>query len=134
MSAATMRAVRIHAHGGADALVEEQLPVPEPGPGEALVKVAYAGVNFIDIYKRTGLYKVPLPSIMGEEGAGIVESVGTGESDMRSGDRVAWTGVLGAYAEYAVVPDPHVGSRTRSPGSVHINTHRCTTFVSVWTT
>ena len=107
MSAATtMRAVRIHAPGAAEAMVEERIPVPVPGAGEALVRVAYAGVNFIDIYKRTGLYKVPLPSTMGEEGAGVVEAVGTDVLQVKRGDRVAWAAGLGAYAEYAILPAP----------------------------
>ena len=98
-----MRAVRVHETGGADVLRHEEIPVPTPGPGEVLVRVEYAGVNFIDTYKRSGLYKIPLPSTIGEEGAGIVEAVGTGVMDMRKGDRVAWSSVLGAYAEYAIV-------------------------------
>lgn len=104
MTPTTMRAIRIQAPGGAEAMVEEEIPVPMPGPSEALVKVAYTGVNFIDIYKRTGLYKVPLPATMGEEGAGIVEAVGDGVADMKPGDRVAWSAPVGTYAEYAIVP------------------------------
>jgi NADPH2:quinone reductase len=100
---ATMRAMRIHAPGGADALVEERVAVPDPAAGEALVRVDYAGVNFIDIYKRTGLYKVPLPATLGEEGAGTVDAVGDGVTGVRVGDRVAWASVLGAYAERAIV-------------------------------
>lgn len=100
----TMRAIRVHAPGGADALRVDDVPRPTPGPGEALVQLAYAGVNFIDVYKRTGLYPVPLPATLGEEGAGTVAAVGDGVSAVRAGDRVAWAGVLGAYAEYAVVP------------------------------
>lgn len=99
-----MRAMRIHAPGGAETLVEERVPLPLPGPGDARVRVQFAGVNFIDIYKRAGLYKVPLPATLGEEGAGTVESVGPGVSEVRPGDRVAWASVLGAYAEYVVVP------------------------------
>lgn len=100
----TMRAIRIHAVGDTSAMVEDQIPVPTPNAGEVLIKVAYAGVNFIDVYKRRGLYKVPLPSTLGEEGAGVVESVGAGVAELKPGDRVAWAGVLGAYAEYAIVP------------------------------
>lgn len=100
----TMRAVRIHTTGGADALRVEDVPVPRPGPGQALVRVEAAGVNFIDVYKRTGLYPVPLPATLGEEGAGTVEAVGDGVDLVRAGDRVAWASVIGAYAEYAVVP------------------------------
>lgn len=99
-----MRAVRVHQPGGADALRVEAVPVPQPRASEALVRLEAAGVNFIDVYKRTGLYKVPLPATLGEEGAGTVVAVGQGVTDVREGDRVAWAGVLGAYAEYAVVP------------------------------
>ena len=95
--------MRIHATGGAEALRAEQLPVPEPQAGEALVRVEYAGVNFIDVYKRTGLYKVPLPATLGEEGAGVVERVGSGVTAARVGDRVAWASVIGAYADFAIV-------------------------------
>ena len=101
---ATMRAVRLHAPGGPDALAVETVPVPRPGRGEALVHLEATGVNFIDVYKRTGLYKVPLPATIGEEGAGSVVAVGDGASEVRVGDRVAWAAVLGAYADYAVVP------------------------------
>jgi NADPH2:quinone reductase len=97
-------AVRLHAPGGPDALRVESAPVPAPAAGEALVRVAYAGVNFIDVYKRTGLYPVPLPATLGEEGAGTVTAVGAGAAGVRAGDRVAWAGALGAYAEYALVP------------------------------
>jgi NADPH:quinone reductase len=98
-----MRAVRVHEPGGPEALRVEQIPAPRPGAGEALVRVEYAGVNFIDIYKRAGLYKVPLPATIGEEGAGIIESVGDDVGEVRVGDRVAWSSILGAYADYAVV-------------------------------
>jgi NADPH:quinone reductase len=101
---ATMRAVRLHAPGRAEALRVETVPVPNPGAGEALVRLEAAGVNFIDVYKRTGLYQVPLPATLGEEGAGTVDAVGDDVTEVREGDRVAWASVLGAYAEYAVVP------------------------------
>ncbi len=100
----TMQAVRLHAPGDADALVVERVPVPEPGAGEALVRVEAAGLNFIDVYKRTGLYRIPLPATLGEEGAGTVVAIGAGVSQVQVGDRVAWAMVLGAYAEYAVAP------------------------------
>lgn len=100
----TMRAVRMHAPGGADVMQFETVPVPEPGAGQALVRLEAAGVNFIDVYKRAGLYKVPLPSTLGEEGAGTVAAVGDGVTEVKVGDRVAWASVLGAYAEFAVVP------------------------------
>jgi NADPH:quinone reductase len=99
----TMRAIRLHEAGGPEVLRDERLPLPRPGPGEALVRVAYAGVNFIDVYKRTGQYAMPLPATLGEEGAGIVEAVGAGVGEVHPGDRVAWAAVLGSYAEYAVV-------------------------------
>ncbi len=98
-----MQAIRIHAPGSADALVAESVAIPEPGPGEARVRVEFAGINFIDIYKRTGLYQVPLPATLGEEGAGVIDAVGEGVEGVAVGDRVAWTGVMGSYAEYAVV-------------------------------
>ena len=100
----TFRAVRLHEHGGADRLRVESTTVQAPGAGEALVRVAYAGVNFIDIYKRTGLYKLPLPATIGEEGAGTVTAIGPGVTEVKEGDRVAWATTIGAYAEYAVVP------------------------------
>ena len=101
---ATMQAVRIHAPGGPEALRVDTVPVPRPDAGQALVRLEVAGVNFIDVYKRTGLYTVPLPATLGEEGAGTVVAVGDGVTQVRAGDRVAWASVLGAYAEYAVVP------------------------------
>jgi len=99
-----MRAVRIHSPGGSEALCIETIPVPRPSDGEALVRVEAAGVNFIDCYKRSGLYKVPLPATIGEEGAGTVVAIGANVTEVREGDRVAWASVPGAYAEYAIVP------------------------------
>lgn len=99
-----MKAVRVHAPGGVDALRYEDVPIPTPGPGEALVKLEAAGVNFIDIYIRTGLYKAALPLTLGQEGAGRVETVGQDVSEVKVRDRVAYAGVLGSYAEYAVTP------------------------------
>jgi NADPH2:quinone reductase len=99
----TMLAMRIHEHGDGSAIRGEQIERPSPGAGEALVRVQYAGVNFIDVYKRTGAYKIPLPSTLGEEGAGVVEAVGADVTEVKAGDRAAWASVQGAYAEYAVV-------------------------------
>ncbi len=99
-----MRAVRVHQPGGPEVLRYEELPTPEPKAGEALVELEASGVNFIDVYKRAGLYKLPLPATLGEEGAGRVVAVADGVSDVRVGDRVAWAGVLGSYAEFALVP------------------------------
>jgi NADPH2:quinone reductase len=99
-----MKAVRIHAPGGHEALVFQDVPEPEPGAGEARVRVEAAGVNFIDVYHRTGAYKVPLPATLGREGAGRVEAVGTDVREVAPGDLVAWAMSPGAYAEKAVVP------------------------------
>ena len=103
MTATTMWAVRVHEPGGPEALRYEEVPVPQPGAGEALVRLEAVGVNFIDVYKRTGTYRLPLPATLGEEGAGMVVAVGDGVREVREGDRVAWASVLGAYAEYALV-------------------------------
>ncbi len=99
-----MKAVRVHTHGDADVLTYEDLPTPQPGPGEARVKIGAAGLNFIDIYHRRGWYKVPLPFVLGQEAAGVVEAVGDGVTEFKPGDRVAYAMVMGAYAEYAIVP------------------------------
>src|SRR5215813_12592955 len=99
-----MKAVYIEQPGGPEALKYGDLPTPEPAAGQALVKVAAAGVNFIDTYQRSGLYKVPLPAILGSEGAGIVEAVGEGVTTVKPGDKVAWGTSRGAYAEFAAVP------------------------------
>jgi NADPH2:quinone reductase len=101
---ATMRTVRVHSPGGSDALRHETIPVPQPKDGEALVRVEAAGVNFIDTYKRSGLYKVPLPATIGEEGAGTIVAIGANVAEVREGDRVAWASITGACAEYAIVP------------------------------
>src|SRR5690348_17643841 len=97
---AMMRAVRVHATGGPDELRVESIPVPRPRAGEALVRLEASGVNFIDVYKRSGQYEIPLPATLGEEGAGIVVATGENVSDVKSGDRVAWAGALGSYADY----------------------------------
>jgi NADPH2:quinone reductase len=98
-----MRAIRIHTPGGPDALCLEDVPVPEPAAGQALVRVEAAGVNFIDVYQRTGFYPIPLPFTLGQEAAGVVERVGEGVTGLRAGDRVAWASIMGACAEFAVV-------------------------------
>jgi NADPH2:quinone reductase len=99
-----MQAVRVHAPGGPEAMVVEEVPVPAPGSGEALVRLEMAGINFIDVYKRSGQYRIPMPATPGEEGAGTVTALGPGVTDLRVGDRVAWANSMGAYAEFAVVP------------------------------
>ena len=81
-----------------------ELPIPEPKTNEAVVKLAASGVNFIDVYHREGRYKMPLPFILGQEGAGTVTAVGSDVKSIKKGDRVAWTGLMGGYAEYAAVP------------------------------
>lgn len=99
-----MQAIRIHEFGGPEVLRADELPLPEPGPGEARVKLAASGVNFIDIYHRKGLYPGKLPFTLGQEGAGTVDAVGTDVADVKVGDQVAYASVQGAYAEYAIVP------------------------------
>ena len=103
-----MKAIRVHHHGGADVLRYEDIPTPRPGPGQVLVRVEAAGLNFIDVYERTGLYQVELPRTLGVEAAGTVTEVGPNVTDFAPGDRVAYTLVPGAYAEYAVVPADRV--------------------------
>ena len=98
------RAIRIEQHGGPEVMTLGSVPETAPGPEEALVRVEAAGVNFIDTYHRTGLYPVPTPFTPGVEGAGVVEAVGSGVSDLAPGDRVGWVMQLGSYAEQAVRP------------------------------
>jgi NADPH2:quinone reductase len=99
-----MKTIRVNRYGGPDELVPEDRPVPKPGKGEALVRLDAIGVNFIDVYQRMGLYRTPLPFTPGNEGEGIVEETGTGAGEVSAGDRVAYAGVLGSYAELALVP------------------------------
>ncbi len=99
-----MNVIRVHAVGDSGVLRVEEADVPRPGPGQALVRVEAVGVNFIEIYQRTGLYKVALPNTPGAEAAGTVESVGPGVSTVQPGDRVGSVNLLGAYAEYALAP------------------------------
>jgi NADPH2:quinone reductase len=99
-----MKAIRVNEHGGPEVLSYEDLPLPEPGPGEARVRLAAAGVNFIDIYQRTGLYPMETPFTLGQEGAGEVDTVGEGVEDLSVGEHVAFANVMGAYAEYIVAP------------------------------
>jgi NADPH2:quinone reductase len=99
-----MKAVRVHKYGGPEVLSFEEIPVPEPIAGEARVKIEAIGVNFIDIYQRTGLYPLQTPFTLGMEGAGVVDEVGEGVKEVKKGDRVAYAMILGSYAEYAIVP------------------------------
>lgn len=98
-----MKAIRVHAPGGPEALTLEEVPTPEPGPGEARVRLEASGVNFIDIYHRTGLYPLPAPFTPGREGAGVVEAVGAGVETVAPGDRVAYV-LSPSYAEQTIVP------------------------------
>ncbi len=99
-----MQAIQILTPGGADALTLVDIPKPTPGSGEALIRIEAAGVNFIDVYLREGRYPAPLPYTLGQEAAGVVESVGDGVTLVRPGDRVAWCSVPGTYAQFAVAP------------------------------
>jgi len=103
-----MKAVRIHTHGGPEVLRYEDVPMVSPASEEVLVKIQAIGVNYIDTYHRRGLYRVKLPFTLGLEAAGVAEAVGSEVRDVRVGDRVVYTGIPGAYAEYAVVPAPRV--------------------------
>ena len=114
-----MKAVFVEQPGGPENLKYADLPKPVPGPGQALVKIAAAGVNFIDIYFRTGLYKADPPILLGNEGAGTVEAVGTGATEVAAGDRVAYAMARGSYAEYAVVP---AWQLVKIPSGVDFNT------------
>jgi NADPH:quinone reductase len=99
-----MKAIRVNEQGGPEVLSYEDVPTPEPGPGEARVRLAASGVNFIDVYQRMGLYPKETPFTLGQEGAGEVDAVGEGVEEVSVGDHVAFASVMGAYAEYAVVP------------------------------
>src|ERR1035441_3294331 len=104
-----MRAIQMTQTGGPEVMVLRELPTPAPGPGQALVRVEACGVNFIDVYQREGRYPVQLPFIPGQEAAGTVTSLGPADPaaarfGFKAGDRVAWANVLGAYAEFDVVP------------------------------
>ena len=99
-----MKAIRVHQYGGVEALTHDEVPVPEPGEGEARVKVEAIGVNFIDIYHRIGRYQGSLPLTLGQEAAGTVDAVGPGVTDVKPGDRVAFASVQGTYAEFVVAP------------------------------
>jgi len=103
-----MKAIRVTSFGGPEVLRLEDVPIPAPGPGQVLVKVEAAGLNFIDVYHRTGLYANPLPFTPGPEGAGAVAALGPGVSGFRPGDRVAWASGLGSYAEQVLVPAAHL--------------------------
>ena len=98
-----MKAIRVRHPGGPEVLRLEEVPTPEPGPGQLLIRVEAAGVNFVDVYHRTGLYQVELPFTPGREAVGIVERTGAGVTTARPGDRVVSESAVGTYAEYAIV-------------------------------
>jgi NADPH2:quinone reductase len=99
-----MKAIQVKKPGGPEALELVDVPVPQPKPNEAVVKIAASGVNFIDVYHREGRYPVPLPFVIGQEGAGTVSAVGAEAKSVKTADRVAWTSIMGSYAEYVAVP------------------------------
>lgn len=114
-----MIAIQVKKHGGPEVLEAAMVDRPGPGQGQVLVRTEAIGVNFIDVYHRTGLYRINPPFIPGSEAAGQVEETGPGVQHFSRGDRVAWAGVMGAYAEYAVVPEerlvplpPEIDART----------------------
>jgi NADPH2:quinone reductase len=99
-----MKAVRVHQYGGPEVLSYDEIEVPEPKAGEARIKIEASGLNFIDIYQRSGLYPLKTPFTLGMEGAGIVDAIGEGVTEVKSGERVGYAMVPGSYAQYAIVP------------------------------
>jgi NADPH:quinone reductase len=99
-----VKQIVVNEPGGPEQMTLVDAPKPTPGPGQVLVAIAVSGVNFLDVYFRSGLYKSERPIALGSEAAGTVESVGSGVTDLAVGDRVAYTMVRGSYAEYAIVP------------------------------
>ena len=98
------KAIRFHQHGGPEVLRWEEVEVGDPGPGQARIRHRAIGINFVDVYQRSGLYQVPLPAVAGNEGAGVVEAVGEGVTAVKPGDRVAYAGAMGAYCEVRNMP------------------------------
>src|SRR5207344_699236 len=99
------KAIRFHKAGGPEVLVWEDVEVGDPGPGQLRIRQHAVGLNFVDVYQRSGLYQMPLPSGTGSEGAGVVEAVGAGVTEFKAGDRVAYASVpLGAYSELRLYP------------------------------
>jgi NADPH2:quinone reductase len=110
-----MKAVQVLKTGGVEVLTLADVPTPKPKPNEALVKIAAAGVNYIDVYFREGRYPITPPFIIGQEGSGVVSEVGNDVKDFKPGDRVAFTGITGASAEYEAVPADRL---VRVPGGI----------------
>ncbi len=100
-----MKAIRVQHTGGPEVMELAELPVPQPKPSEAIVKISAAGVNSIDVQFRDGSLHTPIPFIPGQEGAGVVTAVGPQAKTVKVGDRVAWSGTLGSYAEYVAAPE-----------------------------
>ena len=98
------KAIRFHKAGGPEVLQLDDVQVGDPGPGQVRIKHTAIGVNYVDTYQRSGLYPMPMPQVAGNEGAGVVEAVGAGVSDLKAGDRVTYTGLIGSYCESRVVP------------------------------
>jgi len=98
------QAIRVHQHGGPEVMQWETVEVPAPGPGQVRLKHHGVGVNYIDVYQRSGLYKMPLPFIPGSEGAGEVVAIGEGVTDFKVGDRGAYAGAMGSYTQERVMP------------------------------
>ena len=114
------KAIRIHANGGPEVMKWEDVPTPEPGPGEALIRQAAVGLNYIDVYFRSGLYKAPaMPLTIGQEGAGTVTAVGSGVTHVAPGDRVAYAGALGGYATDRVIAAERL---VKLPAGIDFNT------------
>src|ERR1700687_4799743 len=103
-----MKAIQVQETGGPEKMQLVEVPTPQPGPKQALVRIAATGVNFIDVYFRIGLYKADLPVTLGNEAAGTVEAIGTEVTEVAVGDRVAYAMARGSYAEFAVVPAVHL--------------------------
>jgi NADPH:quinone reductase len=114
-----MKQIQVREPGGPEKMDLLDAPTPQPGPQQALVRIAAAGVNFIDVYFRTALYKAPLPVTLGNEGAGTVEAVGPDVTEVKPGDRVAYVMTRGSYAEFAVVPS---AALVKIPDQMDFNT------------
>src|SRR5215469_10059904 len=114
-----MKQILVREHGGPEKMELAEARTPQPGPKQALVQIAAAGVNFIDVYFRTGLYKADMPVTLGNEGAGTVEAVGPDVTEVKPGDRVAYAMARGSYGEYAVVPSAVL---VKIPDHVDFNT------------
>jgi NADPH:quinone reductase len=102
------KAIRFHKQGGPEVLQLDDVPVGEPGPGQVRIRHTAIGVNFVDVYQRSGLYPMQLPAVAGNEGAGVVEALGPGVKGLKKGDRVAYTGLSGSYCEVRIVPADRV--------------------------